>query len=160
MIDACLLPQLLLFAELLSVDYSLAVIIVLFIVLAVLLNSLIFNPILKVLEERERLTSGSISGARHLLDEYDRRLKDYESALKDARLAAYEQMEKHRSAAMKERTDMLNTVRTETTANIAKAKSEIEAQVKQARTTLEKDASVMAATISTSILGRQVGGPR
>jgi F-type H+-transporting ATPase subunit b len=61
---------------------------------------------------------------------------------------------------MKERTDMLNTVRTETTANIAKAKSEIEAQVKKARTTLEKDASVMAATISTSILGRQVGGPR
>ncbi|MBX7218980.1 MAG: ATP synthase F0 subunit B [Blastocatellia bacterium] len=134
--------------------------VVLFIVLAFILNAMVFNPLLKVLEERERRTSGSISDAKHLLEDYDRRLGEYETSLNKSRQSAYQQLEQNRSTAMKERTDLLATVKAETTAEINKTKAELDAQVKAAEVTLTKEATAIAATISTAILGRTVGGAR
>jgi hypothetical protein len=51
-------------SNLLTPDWSLFVTVVVFLLVAYLLNTLVFKPVLAVLDERARLTSGFVSSLR------------------------------------------------------------------------------------------------
>jgi F-type H+-transporting ATPase subunit b len=142
---------------LLNVDLSFFVTVIVFLVLLVALNTLVFNPILAVLDKREKLTTGSVQGAQHLLQDIDRRTSEYETKLRAARVAAYQVVETRRAEALQARADMMQRVKDETGKQVAQAKQELSTQVTTAKADLTADAERMAAAISTAILGRQVG---
>ena len=146
---------------LLSIDpKNLATVLICFIILAVVMNILIFKPLLKTIDERERLTVGSSGDVRHMLDEYDHRLAQYETTLRDARFSAYQELEKQRAATLKERMDLINSVKAEAAVEIDQAKRDLAAQVNTAETKLVREAAVVAATVASAILNRSVGGAR
>jgi F-type H+-transporting ATPase subunit b len=142
---------------LLSLNWTVFVTVGVFLVVALTLNALVFKPVLQVLDERERRTSGSISDAQDLAKRYERRLEEYETALRQARLEAYQEMERQRATALQERTELIQRVKEEAGAELARAKRELADQVQASRATLVAEANQMAAAIAAAILGRTVG---
>jgi F-type H+-transporting ATPase subunit b len=140
----------------LSIDGSFLFIFFSIFLLIYILNHTLFKPINRVLEERERLGVGRIGEARRMLGEYEERLKNYESRLRDARGEAYQRLEAERREATLERQQMIAEVKAETTERIDAAKREIAEQASGAKQGLEKEARTMAATISSRILHRSV----
>jgi F0F1-type ATP synthase, subunit b len=73
-------PSVLAFAEenILSIDGSFFFILILFIVLVIVANKLIYKPILQVLDKRDKLTVGASDEAASITDDYNKRLAHYE----------------------------------------------------------------------------------
>ncbi len=142
----------------LDVDRTFFYILGLFLVVIFMTNALVFKPLMKVIAERERRTGGSLKESRDTLDTYSKRMAEYEKALDEARAVGYQVREKQRAEAVKERNEIVAGVKKEMTEQLAKEKGVIEAQVDAAKATLARDAVVMAARISSTILGRSVGG--
>ena len=140
----------------LSIDGSFLFIFFSILLLIYVLNHTLFKPINRVLEERERLGAGRIGEARRMLGEYEERLKNYESRLREARGDAYQRLEAERREATLDRQRMISEVKAETAERIDAARREIAEQTSGAKQSLEKEARTMAATISSRILRRSV----
>jgi F-type H+-transporting ATPase subunit b len=131
--------------------------ILLFLVMIAALNVLLYKPVLRVLEERERLTVGRRREARELLNLVDEKLGRYERALREARAEGYRLLERVRAEAMEERQKRLSEVREEIAHLIAREKLEIAKQAEEAQRILEQESRRIAAEIGRHILGRAVG---
>ena len=142
----------------LAPDLSLLIVLILFVLLVFLLNAIIFKPITKVIDERERLTTGAVLEAKHALRDYDLRLQDYQEKIRAARADSYRMLEAQRAAALTERSRILAGVKTEVTGKIDAEKREIRKAAHQAREKLETDAREIAQSISRNILKRPLGG--
>lgn len=141
----------------LSIDGSFLFVFISIFVLIFLLNSTLFKPINKVLDERERLGVGRLAEAKRMLGQYEERLHRYEEQLRAARAESYQQLEARRREALAARQESMNSIKAETAAMIAEAKEEVGRQAAGARQDLEREARAMASTISSQILHRPVG---
>ena len=141
----------------LSIDGSFLFVFISIFVLIFLLNSTLFKPINKVLDERERLGVGRLAEAKRMLGQYEERLNRYEEQLRVARGESYQQLEVRRREALAARQESMNSIKAETAAMIAEAKEEVGRQAAGARQDLEREARAMASTISSQILHRPVG---
>lgn len=141
----------------LSIDGSFLFVFISIFVLIFLLNSTLFKPINKVLDERERLGVGRLAEAKRMLGQYEERLNRYEEQLRVARGESYQQLEVRRREALAARQESMNSIKAETAAMIAEAKEEVGRQADGARQDLEREARAMASTISSQILHRPVG---
>ncbi len=142
--------------NILSIDGSFLFIFLMIIALVYVLNATLFKPINRILEERDRLSTGRLSEAQQLLATHDERLRNYEEQVRAARAAAFQQLEAQRKQALAVQQELLAQARAETSTQIAAAKSEITTQADVARTTLEQEARALAATISSNILQRPI----
>ncbi len=143
-------------SNLLTPDWSLFVTVGVFLLVAYLLNALVFKPILAVLDERARLTGG----VRQALGDYDQRLAEYEAALRAGRVAAAKIIEERRAAALERRSELIESAKQAAAAEVAAATQALNAQVAAAKEALARDAEHLAASIAETILGRQIGTPR
>jgi F-type H+-transporting ATPase subunit b len=141
----------------LSVDGSFLFIFFSIIILIYVLNRTLFKPLNRVLDERERLGAGRLAEAKRLLKEHEDRLKSYEGQLRAARVEAQGQLENYRRQSQADSQKIIARFKDENAAQIATAQEEIAQQASAARQGLEKDARVMASTISSQILHRGVG---
>jgi F0F1-type ATP synthase membrane subunit b/b' len=157
-----LAPTIAAFAEggggLLSPDGSILVIFLLFIALVPALNRLIFRPISHILNERDRLTVGTDTDVRAMLGTIDQNLAAYEEGIRGARAEGYRLLEGRRALATAERQAQIDAARTRSAEQIAAAREEIGRDAESARGRLVTDAKDIARTISSSVLGRAVGG--
>ena len=144
--------------SILSPDGSLLFVLVLFLVLVPILNRILFKPITRVLDEREQLTVGSSDDARAILNSIDHRLEEYEEGIRVARSEGYEIVAQRRIAAGAERDARLDAARAEADAKIAGARAQLASDASDARIRLESDAREIANRISSTLLGRPVGG--
>jgi F-type H+-transporting ATPase subunit b len=144
----------------LTPDGSLLFILILFLVLVPILNNMLFKPITRVLDERERLTSGSSTDARAILHRIDNRLAEYEEGIRGARSEGYRAIEARRAEANAERQRKLDAARADADARIGAARDQLAADAAEARSRLEADAREIADGISATLLGRAVGGGR
>ena len=149
------------FAEggsLLSIDASLVIVLIIFVVLIVFVNRLVFQPIVKVLDERERHTTGADAEAKKYLKRYEQRLSEYQEKIREARAESYRMLESQRSEALSERGRILLEVKTEVAEKIETKKKEIDLVCKDAQMRLESDARATAESISRNLLNRPLGG--
>ncbi|MBI1761097.1 MAG: ATP synthase F0 subunit B [Acidobacteria bacterium] len=152
-------PALILLLEgsVISIDGSFLFIFISILLLIFLLNRTLFVPLNQVLDERESLGAGRLNEAKQLLRQFDEKLDHYEQQIRQARAAAYQELESQRKEALTARQQLLDQVKQETAAQFNAAKDDITQQVAGARQTLENEAHTMAATISSQILKRPVG---
>lgn len=141
----------------LSVDGSFLFVFASILVLIFVLNRTLFKPINQVLDERERLGVGRLAEARRMLASYEERLAGYEEKLRAARAESYLELESRRRQALAGRAEAIETIKAEIAGEVAAARAEVARQADAARQSLANDSRVMAATISTQILNRQVG---
>ena len=137
-------------------DGTLFLHIAIILVMVFVLNATLFKPINRILEEREKRTRGRTGEARDILQRVEEKVAQYEHTLREARAEGYRLMEQERAAAMTERQAKLSAVREDINRSVTEQKQSIQAQVEEARATLESDARRLAAEIGAQILNRPI----
>ncbi|MDQ3211350.1 MAG: ATP synthase F0 subunit B [Acidobacteriota bacterium] len=136
-------------------DLSVFWVIFFVLLLTALLNRLLFKPVLRVMEERER----AIRSARELADRSadNARLAsaEFEKKTAEARAELYRQMDEMRRAAMTERADIMTRTRAEAESEIAAATAKLTAEAEEARRRLSTEADALGAAVAERILGRK-----
>jgi F-type H+-transporting ATPase subunit b len=119
-----------------------------------LLNTLIFQPILRVIEARNK----AVTDARDLAGSASERATaantEYAQKLNAARSDVYRQMDEKRRAAMDQRSVLLAETRTTVERELGEATARVKQQATAARATLDHEAESMAGAIVTRVLGR------
>ncbi len=123
-----------------------------------ILNATLLKPINRILSERERRTKGRFLEASQLAETVDEKLRQYETALREARARGYALAEDERKAASLEREQKLAEVRAEVNAWLGEQKMALNAEQEQVKTKLLSDAQARAAEISVQILQRPLAG--
>ncbi len=119
------------------------------------LRSVFFQPLLKVMAERDARTLGAQKSAESAQAAAAEKIRQYEEALKQARARVYAEQEAARKKFMEERAALLKDVRTKATAQVNAAKEGVEKEFAVAR----KDLEAMAAQLSVEIARRVLQTP-
>lgn len=127
-------------------------------VMVVVLNATLLKPINRVLGERERRTKGRFAEAGRVAETVSGKLREYESALRDARAKGYGLAEDERKAASAERDRKISAVRGEVSTWLDGEKLALARETDNAKASLVTDAYARAAEISVQILKRPLGG--
>src|SRR5262245_36923519 len=91
----------------LNVDYSMLVTVLYVIILYLFLSRFFFRPVTEILNKRRELIEGRQEESRKRLEMADRRMAEYEQAMRAARSDAYHQQEIQRERALTEKTDLV-----------------------------------------------------
>lgn len=126
------------------------------VIMMVVLNRTLFKPINRILEERERRTTGLLSEAEQTLARIDQSLRQYEETLRGARAEGYQLLERQHSEATRERERQIASARELLRNQTSTEKQQIRSQSEIARSTLSQEARKIASRISAQILGRPV----
>lgn len=135
-----------------SVDLSVVIIMLLVWSLYFVLKKSFFDPINRILADRERATSGTLREVQEKLALADEKTKKYQESIKAARLENYRVQEGFRIEAMKERSQLVAQGREEAEGVVLGAKQEIQNQVDSAKRKLVSEVSGIADGIVKSIL--------
>jgi F-type H+-transporting ATPase subunit b len=136
---------------------NLSVFVVIFFVLllTIVIDRLLFKPVLRTIAQRE----DAIRSARELADrsagEARAATAEFERKTTAARAEIYRQMDDVRRAALAERAEILASTRAEAEAGIAEASARLQAEVEEARRRLAADAEVLGQAAAERILGRR-----
>ena len=139
-----------------DLDASLVVQIGIFILLLVILKPLLFDPMLKLFEEREKKIEGTRREATKEDERSAKALAKYEGILAKAREAGNVECDQLRSEGQKKEAEILSLVRSQTTATVENGRKSIADEAKTARAALEADANALGAAIASRVLGREV----
>jgi F-type H+-transporting ATPase subunit b len=147
---------LLVFAESIKLvpDGTIVIHIAIIITMVFVLNNILFKPISRILNERENRTRGRLVESREIIQRVEDSLLRYEGTLRQARAEGYRLLEKQQADAFANKQQRIILMRKEVEEQIGEEKKAIEAQVADARLTLEGEARRVAASISSQILGR------
>jgi F-type H+-transporting ATPase subunit b len=119
-----------------------------------LLNSLIFQPILKVIEARNKAVSDARALAQTASERATAANTEYTQKLNAARSEVYRQMDDKRRAAMDQRSALLAETRANVERELTDATSRVKQQAAEARATLDREAETLAGAIVSRVLGR------
>jgi len=137
-----------------NVDVSIIPAIIIFLLLIVALNYLLFKPLMNVQAERERRTTGLISQAQENINHHLGLFNQYQASIKNARMEGYRRQEQIRADALKKRAELLAQSRTAAERMIQDSRDSIRSQVETAKQQLTLDAQEMARRITSTILGK------
>ncbi len=137
-------------------DSTFLVQLVLFSLLTLVLKPLLFDPMLKLFEERERRTDGAKLQARKIDEKSASALSKYESEMAKARASANAEREKIRAEAVRRENEILAGMRASTTKTVDDGKQRAQAEAERVRATLKADATTLARELAGRVLGREV----
>lgn len=120
----------------------------------VLLNTLIFQPLLKVMDQR----TAAARDARELADSAATKAAaaaaEYDRTLNAARAEVYKQIDETRRGALERRAQLLADTRTSVERDMGDAAQRVATESEAARATLDREAAGLADAIVTRVLGR------
>lgn len=135
-------------------DLTVFVVIALVLTCVALLNALIFQPVLRVMDQRER----AVTDARELAESASQKATaaqgEYARTLAAARAEVYQQMDETRRAALEKRAAALSAARHDVERELATARDTVAAQSAEARARLDREAGDLAGVIVGRVLGR------
>jgi F-type H+-transporting ATPase subunit b len=137
-------------------DMTFLVQLVLFTTFIVVLKPLLFDPLLRVFEERERRTEGAKRDARDMDARAGELVSRYEAELEKVRQAAGVERDRLRAEAAKLEAQIMAEAREETAKILEAGKARIAAEIGALRTEVDAATPALAAEIASRILGREV----
>jgi F-type H+-transporting ATPase subunit b len=140
------------------VDFDLSFLaqVLLFTFFVVLLKPLLFDPLMKVFEEREKRIEGAKAEARDMDKQAADLLTQYESELEKIRREASREREELRGETAKLEAKIMAEARAESARILEAGKLKIAAEVDTLRKELDKQTPALAADIASRVLGREV----
>lgn len=141
-----------------DVDLTFLWSILVFVVLVVVLKPLLFEPMLRLFEERERRIEGTKLDARRLDDAAGEALARYEDEMRKARVAGNAEREAHRAEGQRTENEILGTVRSATSAILTVGRKGLQEESTDVRAALKLEAKVLAGAVVSRVLGREVQG--
>jgi len=129
---------------------------VLFVGLTLILKPILFDPMLKLFEERERRIDGAKVEARHIDEKSASALTKYETEMSAARAVANAERDKLRAEGVKQEQEILATVRAATTKTLDEGRRAAQAEAQKVRAVLQSESATMARDLASRVLGREV----
>lgn len=123
-------------------------------VMVFILNRTLLKPINHILAEREKQITGRRVEAERLAAETEEKLRQYNSALHDARVDGYKLLDKERAEGLKQREEKLRQVREQMSKEVASQIETTRQQEEAGKRELETQAASMSDLISAQILRR------
>lgn len=135
-------------------DQSTLWVVVLLLITTVLLNSLIFKPVLRVIDERSRTVRGAREVAESASQKATAASAEYHDKLQRARAEVYRQMDDMRRSALDKRAALMGETRQTVESELSTATLRIRQESETARAALDRDAETLAGAIVARVLGR------
>lgn len=136
-------------------DLSVLWVIFFVLLLTAIVNSLIFKPLLRVMDAR----ADAIQKAKHLAheaaDKANAAVALYETKTSEARAEVYREMDAARKAALERRAELLALTRKEADETRADAAARIQAAADSARAQISSDARSLSQAIVDRVLDRK-----
>jgi F-type H+-transporting ATPase subunit b len=139
----------------LDLDKTVMVQMVLFMVLIVVLKPLLFDPLLRVFEQREQRTEGARAEARVLQEKAGDLLRKCEKELERLRQVATEERERLRSETSKLEAEILSEAREASNKIVEEGRSRIEMEIQAIETELSARTGELARSMASRVLGRE-----
>jgi F-type H+-transporting ATPase subunit b len=141
-----------------TVDLNLtfAVQLVAFIVLTLILKPILFDPMLRLFEEREKRIEGAKLQARRIDEKSAGALTKYETEMARTRETANAERDQLRAEGVKKEQEILGAMRTATAKTLEEGRRAVHAEAEKARATLRGESSTMARDLASRVLGREV----
>ncbi len=138
--------------NMLSVDKTLVIQLVTFLVGLFLLNRLVFRPLLGVWDRREELTTGTLREAENMTRKAEGAIAEYNEKIAEARAQATETRNELRQQGQSESSRMLLSAREVAQAELDGARGTLESEVAKIRADLQDEIEALAAQISERVL--------
>ena len=139
-----------------DVDLTFVVQVVLFIALTLVLKPLLFDPMLRLFEERERRIDGAKLQARKIDEKSANALGKYETEMGKARALPSAERDRIRAEGLAREQQVLATARAATTKVVDEGKRTAQVEAERVRRALKTQAAEMARDIASRVLGREV----
>ncbi len=139
-----------------NINATLFIQLVNFLVLMVLLDRILFRPMLRILEERRERTEGRRRQAERIDAEAEAIWADYQERIRQAKAEADRIRTEIIRRAEAERQKLLAQVAEESEKRLVQIRARIRAEVEEARKALEAEARVLAEGMAERLLGRRI----
>lgn len=139
-----------------SLDWTLILQFINFVVLLVVLNKLLYRPLLAVLEQRRETIEGSHNKAKNLQTEIDEKMVRYQAQLSEAKTSANLERANLKQTAVAEESKILGEAQQKAADRLQVIKSQVSAEAAEASKTLQAEAKGLAGQIATKVLGREL----
>ena len=123
----------------LNFDKTFLYLVINFFLLLIILNYVLFKPLLKILKERDDTVKGSLDAAKEMNTKREQTIAGLNRELAEARSKAKGVFETLRTEGLQRQKEVLSSAEAEATAVLDKAKSDIRAEVEKARTALRTE---------------------
>ncbi len=120
----------------------------------VLLNALVFKPILQIIDQRTDAVRGAKELAESAAQKAAAASAEYDQNLNTARAEVYRQMDDMRRAALDRRAALLASTKATVEQELATATARVQQESTEARASLERDAATLAGAIVSRVLSR------
>ena len=137
-------------------DYSLVYQVILFLILWVILNKVLFRPYLALLDDRERKTTGARRETAELEREGERLKSEYQEKIAQAQAAGSAAKETILKEAREQRENRLTKARGEASAALEGVRREVQSQMERERQLVATEVTSVARDMVSKILGRNV----
>ena len=127
-----------------------------FLLTILVLNSIIFQPMLKYLEDRDNASSGAEDKAKEIAAEIESNLADLEEKIQAAQQKASVLRSNAREKLVRQYNDVVHQSRKDADVEVKEAASEIAAQQVAARQDIKVQAKEIATQIASQALGRDI----
>ena len=119
-----------------------------------LLNTLVFQPVLRVIEARFKAVADARELAQTASDRATVAATEYAQQLNAARSDVYRQMDEKRRVALESRAALLGETRATVERELKGATERLKQETQEARASLEHEADALAGAIVSRVLGR------
>jgi F-type H+-transporting ATPase subunit b len=137
-------------------DRSVLVQALVFVALAVILKPLLFDPVLRVFEERDKRIDGARAEARQMQETAGELLRQYEQQLQRVREVASEERERLRAETAELEAKILAQAHQATAKILEDGRRQIDNEVTALRFELGQQTERIAQQMAASVLGREV----
>ena len=139
-----------------SLDYTILVQMVNFIILIFILNALLYKPILGIIGKRKQKMDESDSEIKHMNQTVEQKMAEYEEKVRLAKVDAMEQ----KNAIVKQGSDVakgiIDAVRGEIPAMMEQFHAKMGKEVEEARAILHSQSQKISLDIAEKVLGRSI----
>jgi F-type H+-transporting ATPase subunit b len=140
----------------LDFDMTFVLQMVIFAIFVIVMKPLLFDPLMKLFEERERRTEGAKVLARRMDERAGALLRRYETELDAVRRAAAEERDKIRAEAQRLEAEIIAHARAEAAKLVDEGKKKLDVERKALRAELAQRAPEIAKDIASRVLGREI----
>ncbi len=123
--------------------------------LAVVLDRLLFKPLLRVMAERQARVKSAIDLAAQSAERAQAAAAEFEERTRAAQTEVYRRMDETRRTALDGRRELLEQTRQEIEASVGSARERLAQQAEQASAQLDRQADELADAVVARVLGRR-----
>jgi F-type H+-transporting ATPase subunit b len=139
-----------------SLDYSLGIQIINFLLLIFILNVLLYKPILGMIDKRKKQFEASEAEIRRLQETVEQKMAAYEEKLRQAKAAAVEQKNEIIKQGAEEAKTVIDAVRAEIPVMMEQFHARMDGEIDTAKNILTDHSQQLSFQIAEKVLGRSL----